>query len=100
MKDDFKLDANGDLIEVRYDFRKLASDLDDMLTRIAVGDCSHAHAYDCAHCDERRCMACNEPCPETESIKSCVRFCPMHYEDGREGNLERGVFIGPRRELR
>lgn len=64
-----------------------------------VPDCPHRNAYDCAHCDERRCMECNEPCPDTDSVKSCVRFCPMHKADGILGKLDRSNFIGPIREL-
>ncbi len=49
--------------------------------------CLHAFAYECAHCNERRCMACNEPAPDTEQIKTAVRWCPAHEVDGKMGRL-------------
>lgn len=55
--------------------------------------CPHANAYDCAYCNERRCMKCDEPCPQTESVKTAVRWCPTHREDGRMGKLD--TYRGP-----
>lgn len=43
-------------------------------------------AYECAHCNERRCMECNEV-SMSEEIKTAVRWCPTHHEDGRMGRL-------------
>jgi hypothetical protein len=48
--------------------------------------CQHRCAYECAACLEQRCMECDEPCT-SEEIKTAVRWCPTHREDGREGRL-------------
>ena len=44
------------------------------------------YAYECAYCHERRCMECDER-SESEQIKTAVRWCPAHREDGLMGRL-------------
>jgi hypothetical protein len=73
---------------MRFWPNKIVAPLTGIFFASCVDNCSHAAAYECAHCNERRCMACNEVC-NTENIKTAVRFCPTHHEDGIHGRLER-----------